>query len=84
MTTDHVSTVAIPEGSGRITERSQLWDRLIEAKATGVALRIDELDQPEAKRIVNAMSHRVRKQMPSSKLRTRWLRREGALILWIQ
>lgn len=79
-----ISIVAIPEGRGRITERSLLWDQLLEAQQRGVALRIDELDAIEAKRIVNAMSHRVRKQLPSYKLRTRWLKREGALLVWIQ
>jgi hypothetical protein len=78
------SFVEIPDGTGRITERSRLWDQLIEATLNGVALRIEDVDAQEAKRIVNAMSHRVRKQMPDSKLRTRWVQAEQVLTLWIQ
>ena len=79
------SLVPIPDtSSGRVTERSVLWDDIVEAASKGVAVRVDGIEAKEAKVITNTMYHRMKKFMPHSKLRTRWIRKEGALLLWIE
>lgn len=78
-----IEIVPIPQGSGRITATSAIWDELIKAKLTGVAIRVNIESAKAAKLLQNSLSHRVRKNLPSCRLRSQWDRATQLLTLWI-
>lgn len=81
--TMEIETVRIPEGTGRITASSPIWEQLINARINGMAIRLHPKDYVAAKRIVNTLARRVRKSLPSSKLHSLWNKEESTLTLWI-
>lgn len=78
-----IETVRVPEGTGRITASSPIWEQLIAARLHGMAIRLHPKDYTASKRIVNTLARRVRKTLPSSKLHSLWNKEESSLTLWI-